>query len=238
MSGSVFERYELKYLLSKSQRRALEQQLGGRVRPDIYGESTVCSVYYDTPDFRLIRASLEKPVYKEKLRLRSYGPAQADQPVFLELKKKYDGVVYKRRICLPLYEAESFFAGADLAQSGQIGRELTYCRDFYGVLRPTAAISYDRSAFFGREDDRLRITFDRSIRCRWENLTLSAAPSGTPLLEAGHSLLEVKVPGAMPLWLSHLLGQLHIRPVSFSKYGTAYQRMLKYQIEMRGVFCV
>lgn len=167
------------------------------MRPDIYGESTVCSVYYDTPDFRLIRASLEKPVYKEKLRLRSYG----------------------------------------LAQSGQIGRELTYCRDFYGVLRPAAAISYDRSAFFGREDDRLRITFDRSIRCRWENLTLSAAPSGTPLLEAGQSLLEVKVPGAMPLWLSHLLGQLHIWPVSFSKYGTAYQRMLKNQIEMRGVFC-
>ena len=182
--------------------------MGGRMRPDIYGESTVCSVYYDTPDFRLIRASLEKPVYKEKLRLRSYGPAQADQPVFLELKKKYDGVVYKRRICLPLYEAESFFAGADLAQSGPIGR-----------------------------DDRLRITFDRSIRCRWENLTLSASPSGTPLLEAGQSLLEVKVPGAMPLWLSHLLGQLHIWPVSFSKYGTAYQRMLKNQIEMRGVFC-
>ncbi len=237
MSGSVFERYELKYLLTESQRRALEQQLAPYMRPDEYGESTVCSIYYDTPDFRLIRASLEKPVYKEKLRLRSYGPAQADDPVFLELKKKYDGVVYKRRISLPLREAEDFLAGGSLAQTSQIGRELTYCRDFYRTLQPAVAISYDRSAFFGRQDDQLRVTFDRAIRCRWEDLSLSAPPLGAQLLREGQSLMEIKVPGAMPLWLSYLLGQLHIQPVSFSKYGTAYQRMLKDQTEMRGVFC-
>ena len=108
---NVFARKELKYRLTASQDRFLREALAPYVRPDQYGESTICNIYYDTPDFRLIRKSIEKPVYKEKLRLRSYGPAGPDDNTFLELKKKYKGIVYKRRICLPEQDAMNYLSG-------------------------------------------------------------------------------------------------------------------------------
>ena len=111
MSEFIFRRHELKYLVSDDQRSALEEAFAHAMLPDPYGESTICNVYYDTPDFRLIRASLGKPVYKEKLRLRSYGPAAPETPVFLELKKKYESIVYKRRVTLTAEAAEAWPTG-------------------------------------------------------------------------------------------------------------------------------
>lgn len=106
----VFARYEKKYKLTLSQYAALRRWLQDRMEVDSYGLHTICNIYYDTPDFQLIRTSLEKPVYKEKLRLRSYGVPGGDTPVFVELKKKLDGVVYKRRVSLPLREAKRYLA--------------------------------------------------------------------------------------------------------------------------------
>ncbi|HPR39486.1 MAG TPA: polyphosphate polymerase domain-containing protein [Oscillospiraceae bacterium] len=237
MNNNIFERHELKFLINEWQRRFLEEALRERIVPDPHGESTVCNVYYDTPDFRLIRTSLEKPVYKEKLRLRSYGPVLPDEPVFLELKKKYRGIVYKRRISVTEQEAVDFLNGAaPLPEESQIGREIDYFVQFYQDLGPAMYLSYDRAAFFSREDPDLRVTFDKKIRWRTEDLRLSEKPGGASILAPGQSLMEIKAADAIPLWLVDLLNEGRIRQISFSKYGRAYMSMLEETYkESRGV---
>lgn len=239
LCGAVFERHELKYLVNERQRCALTQALQEHMAPDVHGESTICNVYYDTPDFRLARTSLEKPVYKEKLRLRSYGPARPEDPVFLELKKKYRGVVYKRRIQLAESSAEAFLnGGAPLPEESQIGRELEYFVRFYHPLVPAMYLSYDRAAYFDRGDPTLRLTFDRGIRWRTDGLSLTAQPGGAQLLRPEQSLMEIKAGEALPLWLTALLDQHRIRQIPFSKYGLAYQTMTaENTVESKGVCC-
>ncbi|MDD2214079.1 MAG: polyphosphate polymerase domain-containing protein [Oscillospiraceae bacterium] len=221
-SPDIFERHELKYLLSREQSDCLRQRLQPWLLADEFGRSTICNVYYDTPDFRLARRSQEKPVYKEKLRLRSYGPAQADSLVYLELKKKYRDVVYKRRIQMPLTTAEQGMRGAGALPDSQIGREISYFKAFYASLRPAVYLSYEREAFFARTDPGLRLTFDQNILWRTQRVQLSLPPAGQPLLEPGQALLEVKTAAALPLWLVRLLTELEINKTSFSKYGRAY----------------
>ena len=234
MCESVFQRHEMKYLVSDAQRAALEAVFADTMTPDPHGESTICNVYYDTPDFRLIRKSLEKPVYKEKLRLRSYGPARPEGTVFLELKKKYDGVVYKRRIALTAAAAEDYFAGrAPLPEGSQIGREIDYFRAFYAELRPAVYLSYDRCAFFSAESRDLRVTFDRHIAWRREGVRLTAPAGGRELLAPGWSLMEIKAADAMPFWLAAALSQNGIRQTSFSKYGEAYRTIMDEQIRFK-----
>lgn len=223
MSNNVFKRVEVKFLLDARQRAALERAMREHMEADEYGESTICSLYYDTPDSRLIRRSLEKPMYKEKLRLRSYGTAKPDGNIYIELKKKYDGIVYKRRISMKEREATAWLAGRmERPQDSQIAREVEWFRDFYGDLEPAMMMCYDRIAYFCPTDEDLRITLDRNIRWRTEDLTLTAAPWGEQLLRPGQSLLEIKCAGAMPLWLVKALSDNGIRRTSFSKYGTAY----------------
>ena len=223
---TIFERHELKYLLTARQRQTLEQAMSGYMKPDPYGESTVCNIYYDTPDFRLIRRSLEKPIYKEKLRVRSYGPVTAEQPVFLELKKKYKSIVYKRRILVPEQAASAFLDGkAPLPEDSQIARELAYFQWYYRELVPSVYLCYDREGLFANDDPDLRITFDENIRWRDEDISLSADTAGEQLLAPGQSLMEIKVADAMPLWLAHALSALGVFKTSFSKYGSAYQAM-------------
>ena len=228
MSGSIFERHELKYLIDSRQRTALVRAMRAHMIPDAYGESTICNVYFDTPDFRLIRRSLEKPVYKEKLRLRSYGPVTSEQEVFLELKKKYSGVVYKRRISVKEYAATQFLSGnSPLAQPSQIGREIEYFLHFYGDLMPAVYICYDRTALFAKDDPDLRVTFDTNIRWRTDALRLTAQPGGAQILPDGFSLMEIKTAAAIPMWLTELLTRQRIFQTSFSKYGRAYESMLR-----------
>ncbi len=239
MENDIFQRYEIKFLADSRQRADLEQAIRAHMLPDPYGESTICNIYYDTPDYRLIRESLEKPEYKEKLRMRSYGPVTSDGQVFLELKKKHDGIVYKRRISLPEWRAAAGMAGRmPLPEDSQIGREIRYFCRFYGELRPAVYLSYDRSAYFSTADPGLRATFDKNIRWRTTEMRLTSAPRGERLLAPQQSLLEVKTPGALPLWLVEALNQAEIRQTSFSKYGEAYKAIMEqtYQ-ERRGVFC-
>ncbi len=240
MSNDIFQRRELKYLISEEQRESLEEALHEYMIPDPHGESTICNIYYDTPDFRLIRHSLEKPVYKEKLRLRSYGTAEYDGKVFLELKKKYKGVVYKRRISLTDSEAEEYLSGeADLPFDCQIGREIDYFMRFYENLMPAVYLSYERTAYFSNTDPDLRITFDRNILWRTVDLDLKVPSYGDPLLDEGQSLMEIKAAKAMPLWLVELLSKGEIRQTSFSKYGKAYMTLLQSKVyERRGIYCV
>lgn len=223
MAINVMQRYEMKYLLDRSQTDYILQKLEGHMQADEYGLTSIASLYYDTPDARLIRNSLDKPAFKEKLRLRSYGLAADTSPVYLELKRKCEDIVYKRRVPSTIPEIGNFFAGADLTGGDeQIRRELTYFRDFYKTLVPACLIIYDRTAYFEPDGD-LRLTIDYRPRYRTEDLTLTKSMEGRPLLQKGWSILEIKVQGAMPLWLSSALSTGGIFKNSFSKYKEAYR---------------
>lgn len=224
---TVFKRYEIKYLLSEKEYDGLLPLLLRHMRPDRFGQSTVRSLYFDTADHRLIRRSVEKPSYKEKLRLRCYAPVAEDEGVFVELKKKYNHVVYKRRVFLPYRMAMEWLLGKEEAPfSTQISREISYFLSYYGPLRPTALLFYDREAFAGCEDASFRVTADRHILAKTRDISLSKGPSGTPLLEENKVLLEVKCNGGMPLWLARALSERKLYKTSFSKYGAAYRELI------------
>lgn len=225
----VFERVERKFLLTPAQYAGLMRTLPEYMQADQYGESTILSLYLDTEDSLLIRRSLEKPVYKEKLRLRSYGVPREMDNVFLEVKKKVRGVVYKRRICLPLAQAmECLAQGSVPAAGGQIGREIAYMLRRYR-LRPAVLLAYDRTAYAELEPspNRLRITIDRDIRSRQTDLDLRLGAAGELLLAPGMRLMEIKTAHAIPLWLCAVLDQNEIRPTSFSKYGRVYEAHMR-----------
>lgn len=218
-----FKRYELKYLITQKQKSILLNAMAAYMQEDAFGRSTICNVYYDTTDSLLIRRSLEKPVYKEKLRVRSYGTATPEKEVFVELKKKYKGVVYKRRVSVKQSRAEAYLDyHVPLPVQNQITEELDYFLAFYKELKPAVFLSYEREAFYGRDDEDLRITFDENILWRDEDISLCSRPYGTPILDKDMVLMEIKVANAMPLWLSGLLSEEGIYKTSFSKYGQAY----------------
>jgi len=224
---AVMKRYELKYLLNPAQTAYLKQHLEGHMEVDAFGLTSIASLYYDTPDFRLIRASMEKPLFKEKLRLRSYGLATEDSPVYLELKRKAFDIVYKRRVQSTLSQVEAFFNGeGEICTGGQINRELITFRDYYESLVPACLIIYDRVAYYEPDGD-LRLTIDHNPRCRVEELNLETSMDGTLLLPEGWTILEIKVQGAMPLWLTEILSAGKIYKSSFSKYGEAYRQHLE-----------
>ena len=222
---NVMKRYELKYLPDRGQTAFLVNRLKGHMEPDRYGMTSIASLYYDTPDFRLIKASLDKPDFKEKIRLRSYGLAADNSPVFLELKRKASGIVYKRRVQTTIPEVRKFFAGEDgLFADRQISRELSWFRDYYRPLQPACVIIYDRVAYFEPGGD-LRLTIDFNPRYRMgEGLNLTDSTDGTLLLPEGDNVLEIKVQGAMPLWLTAILDEGQIYRNSFSKYGEAFRQ--------------
>lgn len=218
----IFKRYEFKYLLTEEQVIKLKKLMEKYMRGDEYGKTTICNIYYDTPDYLLVRRSLEKPVYKEKLRVRSYGTASENGTVFAELKKKYRGVVYKRRIALTEAVAGEFMkGGADGVQS-QIASEIRYALALYKNIAPRVFISYRREAFFAKDDRDLRITLDNSILYRTYDLDLKKGAYGLPVLPGGMYLAEVKTGSALPLWLVDFFAEEHIYKTSFSKYGNAY----------------
>ncbi|MBQ2908572.1 MAG: polyphosphate polymerase domain-containing protein [Clostridia bacterium] len=223
----VFKRSEIKYIITKSQYLLICGLLKDRMHPDEYGKSVICNLYLDTPDFLLIRRSIEKPVYKEKLRVRSYGVATNDTPVYLELKKKFKGVVYKRRVGLLNSQLDDFLDGKDLpCDNKQVEKEIRYALNFYKDIKPRMFLSYVREAFYGNDDKDFRITFDSNIIWRDYDLSLSGGVYGNRLLDEDTYLMEVKTETAIPMWLSAFLSQHKIFKQSFSKYGTAYTRLM------------
>lgn len=222
----IFQRYEFKYLLDSRQLQAVLAAMAPHMVPDEYSHSSIRNLYLDTPDFRLIRRSLEKPVYKEKIRIRSYGRAGRSETVFVELKKKYRSVVYKRRVSMPQDQALGCVAGTECWPHGQIGAELAYAADFYKTLRPAVFLSYERDSYRGVEDEDFRVTFDAEIRYRREALTLDSDTWGTSLLAPGQVLMEIKAAAGIPLWMVRVLSEQGLFKTSYSKYGTAYQDIL------------
>lgn len=231
----TFQRLEKKYLLKQEEKDAFFTAIQSRFQLDPFGTNTICNLYFDTEHYDLITTSLQKPPYKEKLRLRSYGIPQSDSQVYLEIKKKCRGIVNKRRIALPLYEAKAYIEEGILPkQSSQILSEIDYFLAFY---RPTPKVflAYDRTPLVAIEDEDLRITFDESIRRRYDHLSLLDGDDGETLFADNMVLMEIKVAGAYPLWLTKILSDLQIYPMSFSKYGTVFMEdIVKKE---RGMLC-
>lgn len=226
-NNCTFERSEKKFLISRRRFDEFINRLSPYIKEDKYSKYTVYNIYYDTQTDYLIRNSLEKPAYKEKLRLRSYGPIRDEDIAFLEIKKKFDGVVYKRRIELPLQEAMDYLEkGIKPKEDGQIFKEIDYLVNFYKV-GPKLFIAYDRLAFSGIFDKELRITVDKNICSRTEKLTLKETSAQNRLLMQDEFLVEIKTKGALPLWLSAILSDMEIYSTSFSKYGSIYTKSLQ-----------
>lgn len=249
----IFKRFEIKYMIDEAVFEKLMEVMDGYMIADEHGRSTVCSLYYDTPRHLLIRRSLEHPVYKEKLRLRSYGVAKPSDTVFVELKKKFCSVVYKRRIAMTYDRALSYLAGngqiadsqiaesqitdSQIAESqmadsqivesqiaeSQIASEINYALKIYENLAPAVLLSYEREAFYARNNHEFRVTFDRNILWRDYDLSLDKGIYGTPILEDQKVLMEVKTDGAIPGWMVDFLTANKLYKTSFSKYGTAYR---------------
>ena len=233
MAERRFERKEIKYVISAAQREMLMPLLAGRMQPDEYGVSRICNIYFDTPSSRLIRESIEKPLYKEKLRLRTYGVPGDESPAFVELKKKFKGIVYKRREIMPYAKAMRFLTERERPeQMTQIMKEIDWVLQSYEGLAPSMVLCYERQAFFGCEDPSLRMTFDTNITFRTDDLDLRKGTYGESLLDSSACILEIKISQAMPLWLSHALDTLDIYPASYSKYGNAYKKLLSQMEEL------
>lgn len=224
---AVFKRYELKYLITLEQKRKILEAMAPYMQIDQYGKTTIRNIYYDTENYRLIRRSIDKPVYKEKLRVRSYEQADAKSKVFVELKKKYKNVVYKRRHSLSEEEAERWLSGVKhCKEQNQIVKEIDYFFSYYQTLRPAVFLSYDREAYYCKNGGDFRVTFDENVLFRQEQMSLKEGIGGIQILPEGITIMEVKCSGGMPLWLSSILTEEKIYKTSFSKYGTAYQKFI------------
>ena len=228
---TVFKRREVKYLLSREQYEQLRLRMEEYMQLDEFGRHTINNIYFDTPDFLLIRRSIEKPVYKEKLRLRSYGKVEKDSKAFVEIKKKYKSVVYKRRISISYDDAMSYLCEGKKVMDTQISHEIDYFMKHYENLQPAVVLTYERQAFFGKEDPDFRMTFDENILWRDYDLSLTKGVYGTPILSEGQVLMEVKAANALPLWLVKIMSDLHIYKTSFSKYGNAYRMIMERESE-------
>lgn len=234
MAIEVFNRTEIKYLLSDDDKNALMSIIGNYMNSDPYNKDgktySICNLYLDTTADELIVKSLEKPIFKEKIRLRSYGTAKLTDTVYLESKKKFESVVNKRRTPCILQDAYKYFEDGTLPinekTNHQVLGEIDYIMKFYN-LKPKVFISYDRLAFFEKGNSDFRLTVDKNIQTRRTDLRLDIAPNGTQLLPEGKWLMEAKAFKAFPLWFVHFLSERKLFSTSFSKYGAEYKNYKK-----------
>lgn len=227
----IFKRYEKKYLLNKTEYEALMSVVREKLVPDSHGKNTLCSLYLDTPDFLLIRNSIDAISYKEKLRLRSYGAPGQEKTLFFEIKKKYKRVVYKRRVSMTPEQAVEYIESGEMPFDSQIMREIDYLMHFYRQPKPNVCILCEREAYFAQENSDVRLTFDENLRYRYGFPTVENIREGTPIIDSDKYILEIKTPGAMPLWLASALSECKIYPRSFSKYAHAYFDIMKKERE-------
>ncbi len=220
---NTFKRFELKYILSHTQYTHLCTCMKEHMHLDSYGKHKISNIYFDTNDYKIIRHSLEKPRYKEKLRLRVYGEPQENGLAFIELKKKFDGVVYKRRIPYSQGNALSYLCDEQAHEElCQIGKEVKYFQQIYKGLIPKVYLSYEREAYFCPNDEHFRMTFDFNIKMRDSHLSLFDHDIDKKIVDDNTILLEVKTVEGLPFWFLDFLNQNRLYKTSFSKYGTAY----------------
>ncbi len=231
----IFRRYELKYLLTTEQFNIIKNIIELYMNKEKFFNSTIRNIYYDTSNYYLIRTSIEKPEYKEKIRIRSYKTVDETEEVFVELKKKYKKVVYKRREILPYNQAKRFLEQKIMPNELQITKEIDYAIKYYNDLKPTLFLSYQRTAYIGKEDLNFRITFDKNIIWRTYDIDITKEVGGEYLLSPDMILMEVKTLMGLPRWLLDFLGENKIYKQSFSKYGNAYKKILENKENMEEI---
>lgn len=224
--ANFFRRVEKKYIITKKQYLLLKEAIKDKMVEDEYGKSKICNIYFDTNQYDLISHSITKPIFKDKVRLRSYNLPQKNSTVYLEIKRKYDGVVSKRRTEIIL---EDFYQCHSIQntkkEKSQIEKELDYYYKFYN-LEPAMFLSYDRVAYYDKDNKDFRLTIDKNIVARNYDLYIEKGNYGTKILNKDTLIMEVKTLGAMPIWFVKLLENFKIYPSSFSKYGEAYKMLI------------
>lgn len=234
MAIEVFNRHEKKYLISDAMYRKITPILEEFMHVDEHSRNgdlyTICNIYYDSPNNDLIRKSIEKPVYKEKVRLRSYGVVKENDLVYLEIKKKFKGFVNKRRTKIKLKDAYQYIRTKEKPalksyMNGQVLNEIDYIVQRYS-LEPALFLSYDRMAMFGKDDRSFRVTFDTNIRTRRYDIGLDIGNYGEVLLDPKLWIMEAKAEQAVPIWFAKMLSEHKIYPTSYSKYGNEYKQMI------------
>lgn len=226
MYENIFKRVEQKYVLTEQEYKLLFKKINKHLKKDKYFKSTICNIYFDTINNDLIINSLEKPIFKEKIRLRSYQVPSINNDVFLEIKEKYKGIVGKRRIKIKLKDFYTYLETNNYDKDNQIMNEINYYFKYYD-LKPAIYIAYDRLSYCGVDDNSLRITIDFNLRSRNSDLNLELGDAGKCYFKDKNYIMEIKTLGSMPLWLVRSLSKLKIYPTSFSKYGSIYQKELK-----------
>ena len=223
----IFRRIEKKYIVSKKQYIKIKEKIKENMNEDKFGKSKICNIYFDTDKYDLIKHSITKPNFKDKVRLRSYNIPNENSKVFLEIKRKSDGIVGKRRIEMKLSEFYEYFNNQNAIENDnkQIKKELDYYFKMYN-LKPAMYISYEREAFYEKDNPDFRLTFDNEIIARKYELNLEKGSYGEKILDENKYIMEVKTLGALPMWFVKILNEEMIIPGSFSKYGTAYQEFI------------
>ena len=226
MYENIFKRVEQKYVLTEQEYKLLFKKINKHLKKDKYFKSTICNIYFDTINNDLIINSLEKPIFKEKIRLRSYQVPSINDDVFLEIKEKYKGIVGKRRIKIKLKDFYTYLETNNYDKDNQIMNEINYYFKYYD-LKPAIYIAYDRLSYCCVDVNSLRITIDSNLRSRNSDLNLELGDAGKCYFKDKNYIMEIKTLGSMPLWLVRSLSELKIYPTSFSKYGSIYQKELK-----------
>lgn len=234
--ANTFKRREMKFLLNEEQYERVVEAISEFMTEDEFGLHTIQNIYLDNRNNDLIRSSLGKPIFKEKVRLRSYGnKAEDNSEAFLEIKKKYRGITYKRRLEGEYKELFDYITlGAPPKERGQVFEEVDYLIKRMG-LKPKIVICYDRRAFYGKTDREFRLTLDGNIRYRHDNIDLRAGDGGEYLMTQPFRVMEVKSVGAIPMDLVKILSGLKIYHGSFSKYGSIFSGEIrrKYEAERK-----
>ncbi|MGN1327939.1 MAG: VTC domain-containing protein [Clostridia bacterium] len=223
--ADFFRRVEKKYVITKKQYLSLKNVIQDKMVEDEHGKSTICNIYFDTEQYDLIRHSITKPIYKDKIRLRSYNIPTRDTITYLEIKRKYYDIVSKRRIQAPLNDFYQYFKGNKKLEESQVKKELDYYFLHYN-LKPTMFVSYQRRAYYDKENRDFRLTFDSNILARDYDLKIEKGNYGDLILDKEKYIMEVKTLGAMPIWFVEILNKLNVCPCGFSKYGEAYTQLI------------
>ena len=225
--AEFFRRIEKKYIINQKQYELLLEAIKDKLTLDPHGKSTICNLYFDTDNYYLIRHSLERPLYKDKVRIRSYNLANLDTIVYMEVKKKFNGIVSKRRISAPLRDIYSYLSNkSEIPYANtQVGKEIDYYFKYYN-LHPTSYITYDRKPYYDKTDSGFRITFDTHIQARDYDLRLDKGIYGTEIFDSNKVLMEIKTLGGIPMWFTKFISDLSIRQGHFSKYGETYLQLI------------
>ena len=218
-----FRRVEIKYLIDEETYKKLKTELDNYIKPDLYPKSVICNIYFDNDDYELINRSIDKPLYKEKVRLRSYNIPNKNSKVFLEIKKKYNGIVGKRRICTTIDNINKYLLKHNNIDNSINFKEIDNAIKKYN-LKPKIYVAYNREAYVSKEDTELRITFDSNLRSRRVDLDLTLGDSGKLYFDKPMYIVEIKTLGSIPMYLSKILTNLKIYPTSFSKVGAIYEK--------------